>query len=297
MSSARPGGPSAARVSRCHNPFHQPRPPRSPWLSWTARRPGRADQLSDRRLTTWLTSVGCTGTVDPAVLHVRLTAAPRRATGNPATTHAANTTALVAVLRVSNAQIRVLAAGIGTPRRHPGRHSDARILTSLPRPGSIRAARLLAAFGDARDRSPPATVRPARQGSAPPPHGRARSRPWPPLGADNQLASLCDFARGSRHANPGPRTLGRRALGRRALGRRALGRRALGRRALGSGPRPSPKAQTTSSRPHPWPALGLMSSGAANSGRCRPGPGNARRLTTSQPKINRGRPVVGWCLG
>ena len=42
----------------------------------------RADWLSPRRLAAWLASVGYSGHTDPAVLHARLTAAPRGATGS-----------------------------------------------------------------------------------------------------------------------------------------------------------------------------------------------------------------------
>jgi transposase len=41
----------------------------------------RADWLSPKRLAAWLASVGYCGRTDPAVLHARLTAAPRGAVG------------------------------------------------------------------------------------------------------------------------------------------------------------------------------------------------------------------------
>lgn len=41
----------------------------------------RADWLSPKRLTAWLRSVGYSGRTDPAVLHTRLTEAPRGMTG------------------------------------------------------------------------------------------------------------------------------------------------------------------------------------------------------------------------
>ena len=44
----------------------------------------RADWLSTKRLAAWLASVGYCGRIDPAVLHARLTSAPRGATGEPA---------------------------------------------------------------------------------------------------------------------------------------------------------------------------------------------------------------------
>jgi len=65
------------------------------------------------------------------VLHARLTAAPRGATGEHAATHAGTTAALVAALATS----------IGTQL---DAHPDAEIFQSLPRSGSVRAARLSA---------------------------------------------------------------------------------------------------------------------------------------------------------
>jgi transposase len=73
----------------------------------------QADWLSPRRLATWLGQVAYSGHTAPAALHARLTAAPRGATGEHATTHAAITATYVAVLRALNTQIQALAASIG----------------------------------------------------------------------------------------------------------------------------------------------------------------------------------------
>ena len=111
----------------------------------------QADWLSPLRLGAWLKSVSYSGKTDPAVLHARLLAAPRGNTGPHAGANAGVTLALVAVLRALNTQIQALAASIGTQL---AAHPDAAIFTSLPRSGTVRAARLLAEIGDARGRFP-----------------------------------------------------------------------------------------------------------------------------------------------
>jgi transposase len=55
------------------------------------------------------------------------------------------------VLGTLAAQIKALAAQI---TEQPGLHADAHVFTSLPRSGTIRAARLLAEIGDCRAASP-----------------------------------------------------------------------------------------------------------------------------------------------
>ncbi|HEX4059474.1 MAG TPA: transposase [Streptosporangiaceae bacterium] len=57
----------------------------------------------------------------------------------------------MAVVQALNTQIRVLAASISDQL---AAHPDAVIFTSLPRSGTVRAARLLAEMGDARGRFP-----------------------------------------------------------------------------------------------------------------------------------------------
>jgi transposase len=160
-----------------------------------------ADWLSPKRVTTWLRSVHYTGGIEATVLHTRLLAAPRGATGEHASTHAATTAALVAVLRVLNNQIVVLATSIGTQL---DAHPDAAIFTSLPRSGSVRAARLLAEIGDARGRFPTRDSLTCLAGVAPSTRQSGKVKAvtfrW---GADKQLRdALCDFAGDSRRASP-----------------------------------------------------------------------------------------------
>ena len=160
-----------------------------------------ADWLSPKRLGAWLASVSYSGRTDPEVLHARLLAAPRGTTGPDAVVHAATTLAYVALLRVLNTQIAVLAASIGA-QLHA--HPDAAIFTSLPRSGTVRAARLLAEIGDARGRFPTRDSLACLAGVAPSTRQSGKVKAvtfrW---GADKQLRdALCDFAGDSRHANP-----------------------------------------------------------------------------------------------
>jgi transposase len=160
-----------------------------------------ADWLSPLRLAAWLKSVSYSGRTDPAVLHARLLAAPRGQAGEHAAVHAGVTLALVCVLRALNAQIQALAASIDAQM---GAHPDAGIFQSLPRSGTIRAARLLAEIGDARGRFPTRDSLTCLAGVAPSTRQSGKAKAvtfrW---GADKQLRdALCDFAGDSRRASP-----------------------------------------------------------------------------------------------
>jgi transposase len=161
----------------------------------------QAGWLSPLRLAAWLKSVGYSGRTDPAVLHARLLAAPRGKAGPHASLHAATTLALVAVLRALSTQIQALAASIGAQLDN---HPDAAVFTSLPRSGTVRAARLLAEIGDARGRFPTRESLTGLAGVAPytSQSGKVRTVAfrWE---ADKQLrGALCDFAGDSRRASP-----------------------------------------------------------------------------------------------
>ena len=158
----------------------------------------RADWLSVKRLAAWLASVGYSGRTDPCVLHRRLTGAPRGTAGTDGT---ATTGAVVAVLSSLVAQIKALHADIADQL---ARHANAQIFTSLPRSGTVRAARLLSEIGDCRARFPTpeslaclAGVAPSTRQSGKVKHVGFR---W---AADKQLRdAVIDFAGDSRHANP-----------------------------------------------------------------------------------------------
>jgi transposase len=173
----------------------------------------RADWLSPRRLAAWLASVGYSGRTDPAVLHARLAAAPRGATGDDGAVQAHVTHALLAVLTTLAEQIKALSEQIA---EQLALHADAHVFTSLPRSGTIRAARLLAEIGDCRARFPAPESLACLAGAAPSTRQsgkmRAVSFRW---SCDKQLRdAVTDFAGDSRHASPWAADLYQRARAR-----------------------------------------------------------------------------------
>jgi transposase len=161
----------------------------------------RAGWLSPRRMTAWLASIGYCGRVDPAVLHARLAAAPRGATGEHGTAEAHVTRALLAVLVTLNEQIKALSAQIS---EQLALHADQHVFTSLPRSGRVRAARLLAEIGDCRARFPTPESLACLAGVAPSTRQSGKIRAvgfrW---SCDKQLRdAVTDFAGDSRRASP-----------------------------------------------------------------------------------------------
>jgi transposase len=161
----------------------------------------RADWLTPRRLQAWLASAGYCGRTNPAVVFARLSAAPR---GLPAAAGAAQipiTRALVATLDNLVKQIAMLSEQIG---QQLNAHADAHIFTNLPHAGTVRAARLLAEIGDCRGRFPTPAALACLAGVAPSTRQSGKMRSvgfrW---ACDKQLRdAVCDFADGSRRANP-----------------------------------------------------------------------------------------------
>ncbi len=173
----------------------------------------RADWLTPARLAKWLSSIGYSGRSDPAVLHTRLTAAPRGITGHAAADQASITRALLAVLTTLAEQIKNLSAQIAGQL---AAHADRQIFTSLPRSGTVRAARLLAEIGDCRARFPTPEALACLAGSAPSTRqsGKARSVSFR-WACDKQLRdAVTDFAGDSRHASPWAADLYQRARAR-----------------------------------------------------------------------------------
>jgi transposase len=173
----------------------------------------RADWLSPKRLAAWLASVGYCGRLTPATLHARLTAAPTGATGAEGTAQVHVTRALLATLSTLVEQIEVLSEQID---EQLALHADAHIFTSLPRAGTVRAARLLAEIGDCRARFPTPESLACLAGVAPSTRQSGKHRAvgfrW---AADKQLRdAVCDFAGDSVRANPWAADLYRRAIAR-----------------------------------------------------------------------------------
>jgi transposase len=161
----------------------------------------RADWLSERRLAAWLKGARYSGRTSPAVLYGRLTAAPRGATGDDGTARAHITRALRAVLASLAGQIKALEAQIA---EQLALHADAHTFTSLPKAGTVRAARLLAEIGDCRARFPDPASLAALAGVAPSTRQSGKikmvSYRW---AVSKQLRdAVCDFAGDSRHAHP-----------------------------------------------------------------------------------------------
>ena len=158
--------------------------------------------LDEQGIGAWLATIAVRGRPAPASeLHARLHAAPPGATGADGAAQAGVTAALTATLTALSAQIKALETQIaGQLAAHPDRH----IFTSLPRPGTVRAARLLAEIGDCRSRFPDpeslaglAGVAPVTRQSG---NRTAHHFRW---AVNRQLRdAICDFAADSRHASP-----------------------------------------------------------------------------------------------
>ncbi|HEX7429480.1 MAG TPA: IS110 family transposase [Mycobacterium sp.] len=173
----------------------------------------RADWLSPKRLAAWLASVGYCGRTDPAVLHARLTAAPRGLVGEQGAAESHITRAFLAVLLTLTEQIKALSVQID---EQLALHADAHIFTSLPRAGRVRAARLLGEIGDCRARFPTPESLACLAGVAPSTRQSGKIRSvgfrW---SCDKQLRdAVTDFAGDSRRANPWAADLYDRALAR-----------------------------------------------------------------------------------
>jgi len=159
------------------------------------------DRLTPTRLTKWLSTIPHNHRSNPEVIYQRISQAPRGATGAHATALAGITHAYLAALTAICDQITALTDQI---THALAAHPDKDIFTSLPKAGTVRAARLLAEIGDARGRFPTATALACLAGVAPSTResGKARvvSFRW---SADKQLRdAVCDFAGDSHHANP-----------------------------------------------------------------------------------------------
>ena len=159
-------------------------------------------QLGEQQMTAWLETVPARGNTAPAgVLCARLRAAAPGATGADGAAQAAVTAALAATLTALAAQVKTLETQIAAQL---AAHPDAHIFTSLPRAGTVRAARLLAETGDCRSKFPDPESLAGLAGIAPVTrqsgkHASIEFR-W---AVNRQLRdAFCDFADGSRHASP-----------------------------------------------------------------------------------------------
>lgn len=161
----------------------------------------RADWLSIKRLAAWLSSVGYCGRKDPADLFAHLQTAPRGPVGPDGAARAHVTRAMLSVLGELVEQIATLEAQIA---EQLALHADAHIFQSLPRAGTVRAARLLAEIGDVRGRFPDAASLACLAGVAPSTKQSGKHRAVTYRWAVNKELrdAVCDFASDSRRANP-----------------------------------------------------------------------------------------------
>jgi transposase len=160
-----------------------------------------AAQLDEDAIAGWLSTLPARGNpAPPGVLYARLRSAPDGVTGGDGAAQAGVTTALAAAVAGLAAQIKTLETQIaGQLAAHP----DSHIFTSLPRAGTLRAARLLAEIGDCRSRFPDPWALAALAGTAPVTRRSgthiSHTFRW---AVNRQLRdAVCDFAADSRHAS------------------------------------------------------------------------------------------------
>ncbi len=161
-----------------------------------------AAQLDEQAITAWLKTIPERGKTAPAsVLCARLRAAPDGVTGEDGAAHAVITAALTVTVGMLAAQVKVLETGIGAQL---AAHPDGHIFTSLPRAGTLRAARLLAEIGDCRSRYPGPQSLAALAGVVPVTRESGTHTSHAFRWAVNRPLrdAVCDFADGSRHASP-----------------------------------------------------------------------------------------------
>ena len=173
----------------------------------------KADWLSSVRLGNWLRSIGYNHQANLDRLWAHLRDAPRGTTGPQAAARAEITLTLVAGLSSLRTQIKALEQQIADQL---AAHPDAAVFTSLPKSGTVRAARLLAEIGDARGRFPTPESLACLAGAAPSTKQSGKikvvSFRW---AVDKQLrGAVMDFAGDSHHANPWAADLYAKAIAR-----------------------------------------------------------------------------------
>ena len=173
----------------------------------------KADWLSRTRLGNWLRSTGYNHLAKLDQLWAHLDNAPAGTRGPEAEARAQITVAMVAGLGALRAQIKALEEQIAIQL---AQHPDAAIFTSLPRSGTVRAARLLAEIGDARGRYPTPESLVCLAGAAPSTKQSGKVKivtfRW---AVDKQLrGAVVDFAGDSHHDNPWAADLYQRARAR-----------------------------------------------------------------------------------
>jgi len=110
--------------------------------------PAAARHLGHKRMAAFLVKHGYSGRRPAAQLLARLHGAPAGTAGRALTEALQDAVlAVVAVLRALNGAVKDLDRSVAA---HLGEHPDGPVFTSLPRPGQINAAQMLAEWGDCR---------------------------------------------------------------------------------------------------------------------------------------------------
>jgi transposase len=171
-------------------------------LAFLAAFPSRqaASGLDEQAIAGWLAALPHRGRTAPAAVLAARLAAAVPGTGDDAA-QGALTVQMAGAAAAAAARIRALEADIAAQlAAHPDQH----IFTSLPRAGTVRAARLLAEIGDCRSRYPDPQALAGAAGVSP---VTRRSGTWIShhfrwdVNAHLRDA-ICDFAADSRHASP-----------------------------------------------------------------------------------------------
>jgi Transposase IS116/IS110/IS902 family len=213
--------------------------------------PAAARHLGEKRMAAFLVKHSYSGRRPAAQLLARLRQAPPGSAGEALTEALRDAVlAVAAVLRALNSAIKDLDRSAAA---HLGEHPDGQIFTSLPRPGQINAAQMLAEWGDCRQAYAGPDSVAALAGASPVTRQSGKHRSVSFRWACNKRfrKAMTTFADNSRHASPGqPR----------------------------STRTPGPPARTTRTPYASWPAPGSASSGPAGSTACpTTPPGTARQ--------------------
>jgi transposase len=164
--------------------------------------PAAARHLGEKRMAAFLVKHGYCGRRPAAQLPERLRQAPPGTTGEVLTEALRDAVlALVTVLRALNGAVKDLDRSVAA---HLGEHPDGQIFTSLPRPGQINAAQMLAEWGDCRQAyAGPGSVA-ALAGVAPITRQSGKHRTVEFRWACNKRfrRAVTTFAGNSRHASP-----------------------------------------------------------------------------------------------
>ncbi len=164
--------------------------------------PAAARHLGEKRIAAFCASHGYSGRRPAAGLLARLRSAPAGAAGEALTRSLRDTVlALAGVLTALNAAIRDLSRSCAARLEE---HPDGKIFTSLPRPGQVSAAQMLAERGDCRQACDGPDAVAALAGCTPVTRQSGKHRAVQFRWACNKRfrKAITTFADNSRHASP-----------------------------------------------------------------------------------------------